>query len=835
MTVEEEEAEGDERRVSGGACVEPEEGGCERARGADHEGARDRGERKQHGIGENEREERGVGCAGDDEVWPERWDEREGDPEGDDACGFEDEVGDGEGACCVAGLVVSGVHGGGVYFGRERVGTLDTAMRDAGGPASSGSMWVGRCMLQEVCWVRARMTLRGLVPLESDGSDVVGITVVPWAELEPVDEPSAAMRVRFVWMDEHGRVVRRRELGGRGVFEVVTPASRGKGRKGKWAKRRVVPRLVWMRALKRAARDESLVVVRDQRGAWWLEVLAWIAAMAGGAAFTSWFVRSEVWPVVEAGESPHLALAIVLGLVSLCGPAAVLMLMWPRRDVLRGRVARWSRIDASGIRAGWSPERTEHFSWEEVADASVFGLRPNRIVTSAGREVMLSISARGLEWINQRIWVPRLEAMEAEAAEREEEEVPPEGEAQEGEPADSHVAPSEEALEAMAAERRAFEIRGRRRTVIVCLCVGLIVGALMALLAHGERGGSLAWTLGAGVSGFAMGSLMLPLVFGVLWIVGSLERLMRARKDRGFSFVPARITLAGLVPERPEDAGGVRIAPWVELWRGPRGYEWRDADGRWAVQGTRQRRTVLTLDPSSERTHAFEEGCCHQRLLTRAARHGKLRVVIDQRGLWSAEAGVLGIEVVVPTLCAAAMVATFGGPMESWGVVGWLVVGATAVGAAGLTARDWRELWRSPVRVRADSTGLVLRMVTGRARRVAWAEVRDVRRAGDMRITTASGRPFCTVLNPRMDALLDAKVQGRVRHEPEREPFNLRNVLRFAMFIGLVIGVIGIYAMVSNGKPVFPGAVHAGMFCGGMVLAVCGLMLGAKRLKPHVI
>lgn len=683
--------------------------------------------------------------------------------------------------------------------------------------------------------MRARVTLRGLVPLESDGSEVVGIGVVPWAELEPVDEPSDPMRVRFVWMDERGRVVRRRELGGRGVFEVVTPAARGKGRKGTWAKRRVLPRLVWMRALKRAARDGSLVVVRDQRGAWWLEVGIWCVAMAVGIAVAVWWFRAQVAPLLGSSDAASVGLVIIMGIVCVCWPGVVIMLMWERLGVIRGRVARWSRIDASGIRAGWSQERAKHFSWEEVADASVFGLRPNRIVTSAGREVMLSVSARGLEWINQKIWVPRAAAMEEEAAEWEEEGLSEEGEAGEGEQADSRAVPSEETLEAMAAERRAFERSWRWRVGIGCVALGVVTGILLALTAHSRGEGSWEWTMGAGTIGFAMGSLLLPFVFGLLWVFGSIEHMMRAWKGRGVAMVPARITLAGLVPIDAAGAGGIGVVPWAELWRGPRGYEWRDAERRWVKRGMPPRRIVLTLDRSSARTHEFEEAGDFERLLIRAARGGKLCAVVDQRAIWCAEAFVLGMEVVVPTLCAAAMVATVGGPLESWGVVGWLIVGAIVVGAGALTARDWRELWRSPVRVRADSTGLVLRMVTGRARRVAWGDVRDVRRAGDMRVTTASGRPFCMVLNPRMDALLDAHARDNLRHEPEREPFNARNVLRFSMFMGLFVGVIGIYAMVSNGKPVFPGAVHAGMFCGGMVLGVCGLLLGAQRLRPHVI
>jgi hypothetical protein len=562
--------------------------------------------------------------------------------------------------------------------------------------------------------MRARVTLRGLVPLESDGSDVVGIGVVPWAELEPVDEPSAPMRVRFVWMDERGRVARRRELGGRGVFEVVPPTLTGRSkRKRGEGKRNAVPRLAWMRAVRRAASDGSLVVVRDQRGAWWLEFVIWCVAMAAGSAVAWWLFRAEVMPLLDEGESPSIAMAIVVGLVSLCAPGLVLMLMWPRRDALRGRVARWSRLDASGIRAGWTPERAEHFSWEEVADASVFGLRPNRIVTSTGREVMLRVSARGLEWINQNIWVPRIAAMEAAEAEGAELESPDDlAEGADEEDARSGGTPT---MAAPIEETKAAE--------------------------------------------------------------------MRAWKGRGLAVIPARITLVGLAPIDPAGAGGIGVVPWTELWRGPRGYEWRDAERRWVMHGITPRRIVLTLDRSSARSHEFEEAGDFERLLIRAARRGQLRVVVDQRGIWCAEAGVLGMEVVVPTLCAAAMVATFGGPMESWGVVGWIIVCATAAGAAALTGRDWRELWRSPVRVRADSTGLALRMVTGRARRVVWEDVRDVRRAGDMRITTASGRPFCMVLNPRMHALLDAHARDKVRHEPEREPFNARNVLRFAMLM----------------------------------------------------
>jgi len=392
-----------------------------------------------------------------------------------------------------------------------------------------------------------------------------------------------------------------------------------------------------------------------------------------------------------------------------------------------------------------------------------------------------------------------------------------------------------DAAASMAAERRRFERSWRWRAGIGCIALGVVTGILLALTTHSSREGSWVWTMGAGAIGFAMGSLLLPFLFGVLWVMDSVGDRMSAWKGRGVAMIPARITLAGLVPVDPAGAGGIGVVPWTELWRGPRGYEWRDAERRWVAHGTRQRRIVLTLDRSSARSHDFEEAGDFERLLIRAARRGRLRVVVDQRGIWCAEAGVLGMEVVVPTLCAAAMVATFGGPMESWGVVGWLIVGVIAVGAAGLTARDWRELWRSPVRVRADSTGFALRMVTGRARRVVWEDVRDVRRAGDVRVTTASGHPFCMVLNPRMGTLFYAHARDSVRYEPEREPFNVRNVLRFAMLMGLLVGLIGIYAMVSNGKPVFPGAVHVGMFCGGMVLAVCGLMLGAQRLKPHVI
>lgn len=686
--------------------------------------------------------------------------------------------------------------------------------------------------------MRARMTLRGLVPLESDGSDVVGIGVVPWAELEPVDEPSAPMRVRFVWMDERGRVVWRRELGGRGVFEVVTPEARGKGRKGTWAKRRVLPRLVWMRALKRAARDESLVVVRDHRGAWWLEVGIWCVAMAVAVALAVWWFHAQVAPLLGSSDAASVGLVVIMGIVCVCWPGVVIMLMWPRRDVLRGRVARWSRIDASGIRAGWSPGRTEHFSWEEIADASVFGARPNMIVTSEGREVKLSISARGLEWINQTIWVPRLAAMDAEEAEREEEEMQPESEGEEGERAESREGPSAETLEAMAEERRAFERRWRRRTVIACLCVGLVVGVLLAVLAHGERAGSLAWTIGAGVAGFAMGSLVMPFAFGVLWVLGSLERMMRAQKDRDVTLVPARVTLAGLVPEKPEEAGGVTIAPWVELWRGARGYEWRDAERRWVRRGTGER-IVFTLDWRSARTHEFEEAGVFERLLRRGARRGELRAAVDQRGAWWLMAGVLGMEVIVPLVCAAAMASavsgTGSGLGSSWGVVGWVIVGVTGAGAIALTGRDWRELCRSPVWVRADATGFSMRTVTGRTRRVAWADVREVRRGDELRIEAGSGPPFTMLKNGRVDALLEVHARTRVRHDPERNPLNVRNALRFAMFTCAFVSLVGIYVQVSNGKPIFPGAVHAGMTCGGMVIAVCGLMLVAQRLKPHLI
>ncbi|MBX3317970.1 MAG: hypothetical protein KF902_14030 [Phycisphaeraceae bacterium] len=680
--------------------------------------------------------------------------------------------------------------------------------------------------------MRARVTLRGLVPLESDGTDVVGIGVVPWAELEPVDEPPDPMRVRFVWMDESGRAVRKRELHGSGVFEIEAVPRKGKGT---WAKRRVLARLVWMRALKRAARDGSLVVVRDQRGAWWLEVLIWCVAMAAGVAVAVWWFRTQVGPLLGSGDSASITLVAIMGFVCLCYPGIVLILMGERLDVIRGRVARWSRIDAGGIRAGWSPEHAEHFSWEELADASVYGLRPHRIVTSAGREVMLSVSARGLEWIEQKIWEPRVAAMEEEAAEWEEEGLSRESGSEEGESAESRGEPSEETLGAMAAERRGFERSWRWRAAIGCVALGVVTGILLALTTHSSREGSWAWTMGAGAIGFAMGSLLRPFLFGVFWVMGSIGDRMSAWKGRGIAMIPARISLAGLVPVDPAWAGGIGVVPWAELWRGPRGYEWRDAERRWVLHGMPPKRIVLTLDRMSERTHDFEEGGCYERLLRRAARQGKLRVVLDQRGAWCAEAGVLGMEFVVPTLCAAAMVATFFGPLESWGVFGWLIVSAAAVGVATLTFRDWRELWHSPVRARADANGLTLGMVTGRKRRVVWEDVRDVRRAGDMRITTVCGHPFCVVLSPRMEALLDAHVQGRVRHEPEREPFNARNVLRFAMLMGVFVGVIGIYALASNGKPIFPGAVHAGMILGGMVLTICGLMLGAQRLKPQVI
>lgn len=682
--------------------------------------------------------------------------------------------------------------------------------------------------------MRARVTLRGLVPLRGDGSDVAEIGVVRWVELEPVYEASGSAHDRFVWMDERGHVVRRRELGGRAVFEVMPATATGKKRKGE-GKRLASPRRAWMRAVSRAARDGSLVVVRDQRDAWWLEVSLWSVALALGVAAAVWWFHGQVAPLLRSSDAASVALVILMGLVWVCSPGTVLVLMSSRFDVIRGRVARWSRIDASGIRAGWSPKRAKHFSWEELADASVFGLQPYRIVTNTGREAMLSVSARGLEWINQMIWEPRVAAMQEESAEWEEGGLSQESESGEGQPADSRAEQSEETLEAMAAERRAFERSWRWRPAIGCIGLGVVTGILLALTTHSSREGSWAWTMGAGAIGFAMGSLLLPFLFGVLWVMGSIGDKMSAWKGRGFAMIPARVTLAGLVPVDAERAGGIGVAAWVELWPGARGYEWRDAERRWLRLGTTRERIVFTLDRTSERTHDFEEGGCYERLLRRAARRGELRVVVDQRGIWCAEGFVLGMEVVVPTVCAAAMVATFAGPMESSGVVGWLIVGAIAVGAAALTSRDWRELWRSPVRVSADSTGLVLRMITGRKRRVEWGDVRDVRRSGDMRITTARGHPFCMVLSPRMDALLDAHIQGSVRHEPERDPFNARNVLRFAMLMGLCIGFIGIYAMVSNGKPVFPGAVHAGMFCGVMVLTVLGLALGAQRLKPHVI
>ena len=265
--------------------------------------------------------------------------------------------------------------------------------------------------------MRARVTLRGLVPLGDDGSDVVGIGVVPWAELEPIDEPSAPMRVRFVWMDERGRVVRRRELGGRGVFEIVTPAARGKGRKGTWAKRRVLPRLVWMRAVKRAARDGSLVVARDQRGAWWLEVSLWGVAIALGVAAAVWWFQAQVAPLLGSSDAASAGLVAIMGFVCLCWPGIVLMLMWPRRDVLRGRVARWSRIDASGIRAGWSQERAEHFRWSEIKDVQRSRTRHRELVTDAGREVMLSLDWRGVCWVDEKILAPKFAAMEARARE----------------------------------------------------------------------------------------------------------------------------------------------------------------------------------------------------------------------------------------------------------------------------------------------------------------------------------------------------------------------------------------------------------------------------------
>lgn len=689
--------------------------------------------------------------------------------------------------------------------------------------------------------MRARVTLRGLVPLESDGSDVVGIGVVPWTALEPVDERFGPVNPRFAWMDECGRVVRSRELGGRGVFEVELEAKEGK-RNGNAEKRLAVARRAWARAVGRAARDGSLVVVWDQRGAWWLEVAIWSVAIATAGALAVWWYRSQVAPLLGASDAASVGLVIIMGVVCLCWPGIVLMLMWPRRDVLCGRVARWSRIDASGIRAGWSLGRTEHFSWEEIADASVFGLRPHRIVTSAGSEVKLSISARGLEWINQRIWVPRLEAMEAESAEREEEDVPPESEGEEGATAELREGPSAETLEAMAAERRAFERRWRPRTVIACLCVGLVVGVLMAVYMHSQRDASFAWTFGAGVSGFAMGSLVMPLVLGVLWVLGRLGRMMRARKDRGVTLVPARITLAGLVPEKPEEAGGVTIAPWVELWRGARGYEWRDAERRWVRRGTRER-IVFTLDWRSARTHEFEERDVFARLLRRGARRGELAVAIDQRGAWCLMAGVLGMEVVVPLVCAAAMASTVSdagsgtrpGLWSSWDLVGWVIVGVTGAGVVALTGRDWRELWRSPARVKADSTGLALRTVTGRTRRVTWADVHEVRRGSDLRIETRSGSPFSILKGERVDALLEVRARARVRHNPERNPLDARNALRFAMIACVFVSLVGIYAMVSNGKPIFPGAVHAGMTCGGLVLVITGLMLAGDRLSKRAI
>lgn len=239
--------------------------------------------------------------------------------------------------------------------------------------------------------MRARVTIRGLVPLSGSGRDAREGEVIPWEVLDCVG-------ARFILRDRSGRVAR---IGGE---RVCIPISRLR-------EQRVAGR-AWRRAIERAWREGSIEhVARSDADAWCARFMGvWIAAVVG---FAAWIIVPQmVWAVwgERAGVSSWMVVAEILLVVCVIGGMMLPMvifavLLWDVRCVWTRSLPRVIRMTREGLSCTDGLGRERAYAWADCERVRM-GFGGTLWFRGGERVTLMGLGGKGrrmLGWVREEI------------------------------------------------------------------------------------------------------------------------------------------------------------------------------------------------------------------------------------------------------------------------------------------------------------------------------------------------------------------------------------------------------------------------------------------------
>ncbi len=247
--------------------------------------------------------------------------------------------------------------------------------------------------------MRARVTLRGLVPIVGKGDAAREAGVIEWDRWDGATG-------RYVLRDEAGRVARIE--GQRAIVELASASAR---------EQRVAGRLR-KRAFERAWRDGTIEHVgRTGPDVWAMRFMAAMVAVPFGLAV--WMFGPRMLAMLWAGVSTWIDAAVIaISLVVLGGmmmPVAIFaVLLWDVRDGWVGRIAREIRMTREGVTLIDGKGRERTYAWEVCERVRVgFG---GVAWFQGGGEERERVVLLGLGWKGRRILGLVQEEIEAREA-----------------------------------------------------------------------------------------------------------------------------------------------------------------------------------------------------------------------------------------------------------------------------------------------------------------------------------------------------------------------------------------------------------------------------------